>query len=131
LKDKKLRGEKGGDVAKLFAKHFKLSEHVSYLTRTKIGTAVGTPGRIGKLLCETGVFLLRPQPKVVHDVSVLSDALSISQLTHIILDVSHVDAKKRNLLSLPETRDEVFKMVLGAPQVLKAIKEGRIQIVFF
>jgi len=62
---------------------------------------------------------------------VLLDALSISQLTHIILDVSHVDAKKRNLLSLPETRDEVFKMVLGAPQVLKAIKEGRIQIVFF
>jgi len=44
---------------------------------------------------------------------VLLDALSISQLTHIILDVSHVDAKKRNLLSLPETRDEVFKMVLG------------------
>lgn len=68
---------------------------------------------------------------MVHNVSVLLDALSISQLTHIILDVSYVDAKKRNLLSLPETRDEIFKMVLGAPQVLKAIKEGRIQIVFF
>jgi len=63
LKDKKLRGEKGGDVAKLFSKHFKLSEHVSYLTRTQVGAAVGTPGRIGKLLCETGVFLLHPQAK--------------------------------------------------------------------
>lgn len=54
LKDKHLRGEKGGDVAKLFAKHFKLEEHVAYLKRTKIAAAVGTPGRLGKLLCDTG-----------------------------------------------------------------------------
>lgn len=54
LKDKRLRGDKGGDVAKLFAKHFKLEEHVAYLKRSKIGSAVGTPGRVGKLLCETG-----------------------------------------------------------------------------
>lgn len=128
LKDKKLLGEKGGDVAKLFAKHFKLSDHVSYLKRTKVGTAVGTPGRIGKLLCETGVLLFR---RGAADDDVLLDALSISQLTHIILDVSYVDAKKRNLLDLPETRDEIFKTVLGAPQVLKAIKEGRVQLVFF
>lgn len=56
LKDKRLRGEKGGEVAKLFAKHFKLNEHVAYLRRTKVGAAVGTPGRLGKLLCETGAF---------------------------------------------------------------------------
>jgi protein CMS1 len=56
LKDQKLRGEKGGEVAKLFAKHFKLAEHVTYLRRTKVGSAVGTPGRIGKLLCETGTW---------------------------------------------------------------------------
>ena len=52
LKDKRLRGEKGGDVAKLFAKHFKLAQHVTYLKRTKIGSAVGTPGRLGRLLNE-------------------------------------------------------------------------------
>ena len=73
LKTKKLRGEKGGDVAKLFARHIKLEDHVTYLRRAKIGSgerfpsyarvldlfigilAVGTPGRIGKLLCETGM----------------------------------------------------------------------------
>ena len=54
LKNKKLQGNKGGDVAKLFAKHFKLAQHVTYLKRTKVGTAVGTPGRLGKLLNETG-----------------------------------------------------------------------------
>ncbi|KIJ69482.1 hypothetical protein HYDPIDRAFT_79662, partial [Hydnomerulius pinastri MD-312] len=112
LKDRRLRGDKGGDVAKLFAKHFKLEEHVSYLRRSKIGSAVGTPGRVGKLLCET-------------------DALSVSQLTHIILDVSFRDSKKRNLLDIPETRDEVFKTVLGAPEVLEGIKQGRIQVVLF
>ena len=50
LKDKKLRGEKGGDVAKLFAKHIKLEEHITYLKRTKLSAAAGTPGRLGKLL---------------------------------------------------------------------------------
>lgn len=58
LKEKKLRGEKGGEVAKLFARHFKLEEHVTYLKRTKIGAAVGTPGRMGKLLCDTGEWVI-------------------------------------------------------------------------
>jgi len=109
LRDKKLRGEKGGDVAKLFAKHFKLEEHVAYLKRTKIGAAVGTPGRLGKLL-ENG-------------------ALLTSALTHIILDVSYRDAKQRCVLDIPETRDEVFKTVLGAPKVLQGLRQGQIQLV--
>ncbi|KII88958.1 hypothetical protein PLICRDRAFT_109960 [Plicaturopsis crispa FD-325 SS-3] len=112
LKDKKLRGDKGGEVAKLFAKHFKLEEHVAYMKRTKVGTAVGTPGRIGKLLCDT-------------------DAISLSALTHIMLDVTFRDTKKRSLLDIPETRDEVFKQILGAPKIHAAIKQGKIQIVLF
>ena len=58
LKNKKLRGEKGGDVAKLFAKHFKLEQQVSFLKKTKVGSAVGTPARLGKLLNETGMQYL-------------------------------------------------------------------------
>ncbi|KAF8352364.1 U3-containing 90S pre-ribosomal complex subunit-domain containing protein [Amanita rubescens] len=112
LKDKKLRGKMGGEVAKLFAKHCKLAEHVAYLKRTKITAAVGTPGRIGKLLRET-------------------DALSVSALSHIILDVTHRDPKKRNLFDIPETRDEVLQSVLAAPQVLQGIKGGKIRVVFF
>ncbi|KAI0078182.1 hypothetical protein K474DRAFT_1594676 [Panus rudis PR-1116 ss-1] len=109
LKDKTLLGEKGGDVAKLFARHIKLEEHVRYLKRTKLAAAVGTPGRLGKLL--------------------ENDALSTAQLTHIILDISYRDAKKRNLLDIPETRDEIFKTVLGYPKVLAGIREGKIQVV--
>ncbi|CAA7267641.1 unnamed protein product [Cyclocybe aegerita] len=112
LKDKKLRGDKGGDVAKLFAKHFKLAQHITYLKQTQVGTAVGTPGRLGKLLNDT-------------------DALKISALTHIILDITHKDAKNRNLLEVPETRDEVFTTVLNNKDILKGVKEGKIQIVLF
>ncbi|KAG1754254.1 U3-containing 90S pre-ribosomal complex subunit-domain containing protein [Suillus lakei] len=128
LKDKRLRREKGADVAKLFARHFKLEEHVSYLKRSKIGSAVGTPGRIGKLLCETGELNTILEYKLSQT---FSDALSVSQLTHIILDLSYRDTKKRSLLDIPETRDEVFRTVLGAPKVLKGIQEGKIQLVLF
>ncbi|KAG5728336.1 Protein cms1 [Termitomyces sp. T112] len=112
LKDRKLRGDKGGEVAKLFAKHFKLTDHVAYLRRTKVGAAVGTPGRLGKLLCET-------------------DALAVSALSHIILDVTWKDSKKRSLLDIPETRDEVFQSVLGGRKVMQAIRKGTIQVILF
>jgi len=112
LKDKKLRGEKGGDVAKLFAKHFKLAQHVTYLKRTKIGSAVGTPGRLGKLLNE-------------------ENALNVSALSHIILDITFKDTTTRNLLDIPETRDEIFGTILNHVQILKGIKEGKIQVVLF
>ena len=127
LKDKRLRGEKGGDVAKLFARHFKLEEHVAYLKRTKIAAAVGTPGRLGKLLCDTGTFVASWSPDEVAQPP--ADALSTSALTHIILDVSYRDTKKRSLLDIPETRDEVFRTVLGAPKVFNGLKQGTIQLV--
>lgn len=128
LKDRKLRGEKGGEVAKLFAKHFKLEEHVTYLKRTKVGAAVGTPGRIGKLLCETGEFASR---MINLYIDFPKDALSFSALTHIMLDVTYQDAKKRNLLDIQETRDEVFKTVLGGSRVREALQQGKVQLVLF
>lgn len=95
MKDPKLRGEKGGEVAKLFAKHFKLAQHVSYLKRTKVGAAVGTPGRIGKLLCETGEFALMTLRVLVDSMLIFAaDALTISALSHIILDITYRDSKK-------------------------------------
>ena len=40
FKSKFLRQEKGGDAAKLFARHFKFEEHVAYLKRAKIGSGL-------------------------------------------------------------------------------------------
>ncbi len=130
LKNKTLQGEKGAGVAKLFAKHCKLEEHINYLKKAKIGSAVGTPGRVGKLLCETGEYFAHPSLPTVIEQSHL-DALSVSALTHIVLDASYRDAKQRCLLDIPETRDEVFRTVLGAPQVMERVKIGKTHIVLF
>jgi protein CMS1 len=64
------------------------------------------------------------------DYSIL-EALAVSALSHIVLDVTYRDAKKRSLLDIPETRDEVFKTVFGASSVQKAIRDGKLQVVFF
>lgn len=76
-----LKGDKGGEVCKvlrlsppvyfdvvlvafhpnaflfvqLFARHFKLAEHAEHLKKTKVGVAVGTPGRVSALLNDTGI----------------------------------------------------------------------------
>jgi len=55
----------------------------------------------------------------------------VSELSHIILDVTHRDAKKRCIFDIPEVANEVFRSVLAAPEVLKGVKEGRIQLVLF
>jgi protein CMS1 len=40
----------------LFAKHFKVPEQIEYLNTTKIWAAAGTPGRIGKILSDSGTL---------------------------------------------------------------------------
>ena len=91
--------------------------------------AVGTPGRIGKLLCESGKHSQTRQFSTFADQ--FTDALSVSALTHIIFDATYRDVKKRSLFDITETRDEVFRLVLGADSVRKAIKQGKVQLVFF
>ena len=52
-------------------------------------------------------------------------------MTHIIIDLSYRDTKKRSVLDIPETRDEVFGKILSYKSVLQGIKAGRVQIVLF
>ncbi|KIJ44153.1 hypothetical protein M422DRAFT_228826 [Sphaerobolus stellatus SS14] len=108
---KKHRGTKGGEVAKLFAKHIKLQDHVAYLKRTKIGVAVGTPGRISQLL--------------------ESESLTLPALTHIFIDSTFRDSKKRSMLDIPETRDELFRGVLGRQNIRDGLRAGKFQLVLF
>ncbi|KAM0755310.1 hypothetical protein T439DRAFT_344541 [Meredithblackwellia eburnea MCA 4105] len=100
------------DVGKLFAKHFKLAEHVTYLEKNKVGIAVGTPNRIGKLLSET-------------------ESLNLTHLSHLMLDVTHLDAKKRNLLDMPECREDLFKLVLGNKGLMERLRMGRMKVVLY
>ncbi|GAA6025330.1 hypothetical protein JCM11491_000394 [Sporobolomyces phaffii] len=99
------------DVGKLFAKHFKLNEHAEYLEKTYVGIAVGTPNRIEKLLNET-------------------DSLKLTHLSHLILDTTHLDAKKRSLMDLPDARGDLFKL-LGCAKVMDRLREGKMKLVLF
>ncbi len=103
-------------------------------TPTPVTEVIGVASHgVGKLLCETGAEYfehLKLQTVTEHRHSHLG-ALSVSALTHITLDVSRRDAKKPCLLDIPETRGEVFRTVLGAPQVTERIKAGKTHIVLF
>ena len=48
-----------------------------------------------------------------------------------MLDVSFRDAKHRSLFDIPETRDEVFRSVLGCPKVSDAVRAGHVQLIMF
>ncbi|WRT65824.1 uncharacterized protein IL334_002774 [Kwoniella shivajii] len=103
-----VRDVKGkGEVAKLFAKHFKLVDQIKYLERTKVSIAVGTPARVGKLLAE--------------------GAIKITSDTVLLLDVGHQDSKTRTILTLPEVRDELWKSVFAGDS-RKTLLGGGIRI---
>nr|POE90128.1 protein cms1 [Quercus suber] len=78
-------------VAKLFAKHIKLSEAVELVKKSRIGVGVGTPQRIIDLL-EDG-------------------ALRVEHLEMIVVDASHIDQKKRGILDMKETQVPLLQLL--------------------
>ncbi|CAK7272723.1 Protein cms1 [Sporothrix epigloea] len=87
---------KNNFVAKLFAKHIKLAEAVSFLEGHRTGLAVGTPARLMDLL-EQG-------------------ALSVEHLRRIVVDASHIDQKKRGVLDMQDTTLPVVRW-LSRPEL--------------
>lgn len=100
-------------VAKLFARHFKVSEQEAFLNSHACPLAVGTPQRLKDLLSV--------------------EALLVDDLRAIILDTSWVDQKKRTLLDGPETREALFSLLStrGIQQRLRATGRARARLVFF
>jgi len=74
---------KDNAVAKLFAKHMKVDEQVSFLKNKKTGIGVGTPARLTELI-DNG-------------------ALSLDNLQRLIVDASHIDQKKRGIMDMKDT----------------------------
>ncbi|ROT41728.1 hypothetical protein SODALDRAFT_343571 [Sodiomyces alkalinus F11] len=79
---RKFQGEKS-KVAKLFAKHMKIEEQTKFLQTHRTGIAVGTPARLMDL--------------------VDNGALSVAKLERIVVDVSHIDGKKRGVMDMKDT----------------------------
>ncbi|KAK0749562.1 U3-containing 90S pre-ribosomal complex subunit-domain containing protein [Schizothecium vesticola] len=83
--------KKGNSVAKLFAKHFKVEEQVSFLQKHNTGIAVGTPQRLIDLI-ENG-------------------SLSLASLKRLVVDASHIDSKKRGIVDMRETMMPLVKLL--------------------
>ncbi|OTA27806.1 hypothetical protein BTJ68_10404 [Hortaea werneckii EXF-2000] len=99
-------------VAKLFAKHIKLGEAIETVKNSRIGIGVGTPQRIIDLL-DNG-------------------ALKLDNLERIVLDASHIDAKKRGVLDMQDTQPQVVKLL--SRQELKeryGVEEGKVELLLF
>lgn len=97
------------EVAKLFAKHIKLGEHIAYCQKTRFSIGAGTPDRIQKLL--------------------EADALLLDTATHLIIDTKK-DSKKRNILDIPESRVALFKL-LGSAKLNARLKQGSLKLVLY
>jgi len=57
--------------------------------------------------------------------------LALTALTHIFIDTTYRDAKKRSMLDIPETRDELFRGILGRENIRDGLREGKFQLVLF
>lgn len=88
-------------VAKLFARHFKVSEQEAWLRAESAPLGVGTPHRVQALI-ERG-------------------ALRLDHMQAIIIDFSWQDAKQRTILETSETRDAVLTL-LGTRAVQTALQ---------
>jgi protein CMS1 len=101
-----------GDIAKLFARHFKLSEHLEYVKKTRISIAVGTPGRL-KALVESEEGQLR-----------------LNKLKYLVIDANYVDGKKRTIFDIPETVKDLFQIIVHG-DIRKRIAKCKLRVVFY
>lgn len=109
---KKFKSPGKSEIAKLFARHFKLSDHISYVKKTNINIAVGTPGRIRALVeGEDGT-------------------LKLEKVRYLVIDANYTDGKKRTIFDIPETIKDLFG-VLTHDQVKKRIIDDKLRIVFY
>jgi hypothetical protein len=89
-----------------------LAEHITYVKKTSINIAVGTPGRIKALVdAEEG-------------------ALKLDKLRYLIIDANYTDTKRRTIFDIPETVRDTFD-VLVHQKVRERIADDKLRVVFY
>ncbi|KAI1001010.1 hypothetical protein K3495_g7186 [Podosphaera aphanis] len=103
---------KEAKVARLFAKHIKIQESIKFLQNHRTGIAIGTPQRLRDIM-ENG-------------------ALKVVKLERIIVDVSHIDQKKRGILEMKETQVPLIAW-LGHPEFIARYEADKnsIKLLFY
>ncbi|XP_038048064.1 protein CMSS1-like [Patiria miniata] len=76
--------------AKLFSKHMKIQDQITFLTKNRTQFAVGTPNRLAALLQQ--------------------DALNLTGTRYVILDWNWRDVKYKRMCDIPELKTDLFKL---------------------
>ncbi|KAL1959603.1 hypothetical protein VTO42DRAFT_1638 [Malbranchea cinnamomea] len=99
-------------VAKLFAKHIKLSEAKEFVKKTRIGIGIGTPVRLIDL--------------------VDSGELKLDDLKRIVIDGSYIDQKKRGIFDMKELHFPLLKFINRADlRARYSSQENKVQILVY
>ena len=93
-------------IAKLFAKHFKVTEQVELLTKQHFPVAVGTPNRVAKLL-ELGALCLKSTDLLLVDMA--------------------LDTKQFTILNLPGVSEDFYTLAGGYVQNKAHIKTALVR----
>jgi len=101
-------GSKDNKIAKLFAKHMKLKDHIKYVEKTTFGIGAGTAHRIETLIEK--------------------EVLKLHDLKRVVIDGSYVDEKQRTIftdrdaflptLSLLNLEQLKLRLVSGETEIL-------------
>ena len=122
------RVSQNSTLAKLFARHFKLAEQEKVLRENagKTRAAVGTPARVDALATAASPASNddkeSPPPPP-------PPSLDLSAVRLLVLDVS-LDAKKRTLLDIPETRGDTWGL-FARHGLLERVREGECKVALF
>lgn len=99
-------------IAKLFAKHIKFPEAVKMCNTMNMDIGVGTPHRISELLTH--------------------GALSSANLESIIVDVSHIDQKKRGILDMKDLYTALVDLLIRDEfKISPSVWNNRIKVLFY
>lgn len=97
-------------VAKFIAKHEKLKVSTEFLSKTKVGLAVSTPGRFKDLLD--------------------NKALKVEELVAVVLDVSYQDEKNMGILDGPQVFKQLIDL-LTQQQLKTRLEDGKTKVLVF
>lgn len=103
-------GSQESKIAKLFAKHMKLKDHIKYVQTTKFGIGAGTAHRVEDL--------------------VEKEVLKLSDLRRVVIDGSYVDEKQRTIFN---DRDAFLSTLslLNMEQLKLRFVSGKTEILVF
>jgi len=93
-------------LSKLFAKHYKVEQHVAYLKEALVRVVIGTPNRILKL-CSI-------------------NSLKLGELKYIIIEASYRDSKTWNIFEIFDCKNDLIALYKNHLSNLVEVEQAKV-----